>query len=139
MFQFFNDGRAAALATVLFMAVLPVMFINLRNFDASRRRDDGAGPATTSQRPGVGRVAAGGRRCSRSLPLRIAVVVICLLWTLPTLGLLVTSFRDPLYITTDRLVDGAAQPVRAANQWTLANYADGARPARAWATPSSTA
>ncbi|HEX3265163.1 MAG TPA: sugar ABC transporter permease [Candidatus Limnocylindrales bacterium] len=32
MFQFFNDGRAAALATVLFIAVLPVMFVNLRNF-----------------------------------------------------------------------------------------------------------
>lgn len=32
MFQFFNDGRAAALATVLFIAVLPVMVINLRNF-----------------------------------------------------------------------------------------------------------
>ena len=30
-FQFFNDGRAAALATVLFIAVLPVMYINLRN------------------------------------------------------------------------------------------------------------
>ncbi len=32
MFQFFNDGRAAALATILFIAVLPVMIINLRNF-----------------------------------------------------------------------------------------------------------
>jgi alpha-glucoside transport system permease protein len=32
MFQFFNDGRAAALASVLFIAVLPVMVINLRNF-----------------------------------------------------------------------------------------------------------
>jgi alpha-glucoside transport system permease protein len=32
MFQFLNDGRAAALATVLFIAVLPVMYINLRNF-----------------------------------------------------------------------------------------------------------
>jgi alpha-glucoside transport system permease protein len=32
MFQFFNDGRAAALATILFIAVLPVMLINLRNF-----------------------------------------------------------------------------------------------------------
>ncbi len=30
-FQFFHDGRAAALATVLFVAVLPVMYINLRN------------------------------------------------------------------------------------------------------------
>jgi alpha-glucoside transport system permease protein len=32
MFQYFNDGRAAALATVLFIAVLPVMLLNLRNF-----------------------------------------------------------------------------------------------------------
>jgi len=32
MFQFFNDGHAAALATVLFIAVLPVMYINLKNF-----------------------------------------------------------------------------------------------------------
>jgi len=32
MFQFFNDGHAAALATVLFIAVLPIMYINLRNF-----------------------------------------------------------------------------------------------------------
>ena len=31
MFQFFNDGRAAALATLLFLAVLPVMFVNVRN------------------------------------------------------------------------------------------------------------
>jgi alpha-glucoside transport system permease protein len=31
MFQFFNDGRAAAFASLLFLAVLPVMFINVRN------------------------------------------------------------------------------------------------------------
>jgi len=31
MFQFFNDGRAAALAVVLFLAVLPVMVVNVRN------------------------------------------------------------------------------------------------------------
>ncbi len=30
-FVFFQDGRAAALATVLFIAVLPIMFLNLRN------------------------------------------------------------------------------------------------------------
>jgi len=30
-FQFFQDGRAAALAVVLFIGVLPVMYINLRN------------------------------------------------------------------------------------------------------------
>jgi alpha-glucoside transport system permease protein len=32
IFQFFEDGRGAALATLLFVAVLPVMYINLRNF-----------------------------------------------------------------------------------------------------------
>lgn len=32
MFQFFNDGRAAAMATLLFIAVLPVMYVNLHNF-----------------------------------------------------------------------------------------------------------
>jgi alpha-glucoside transport system permease protein len=32
IFQFFEDGRGAALATLLFLAVLPVMYINLRNF-----------------------------------------------------------------------------------------------------------
>ena len=31
MFQFFNDGRAAAFATLLFLAVLPVMYVNVRN------------------------------------------------------------------------------------------------------------
>ena len=34
-----------------------------------------------------------------SLPLRISVLVICFLWTLPTAGLLVTSFRNPQLIT----------------------------------------
>jgi alpha-glucoside transport system permease protein len=37
MFQFFNDGRAAALATLLFLAVLPVMYVNLRNFRRQQR------------------------------------------------------------------------------------------------------
>jgi alpha-glucoside transport system permease protein len=32
IFQFFNDGRGAALATLLFIAVLPIMYLNLRNF-----------------------------------------------------------------------------------------------------------
>ena len=32
IFQFFEDGRGAALATLLFIAVLPIMYINLRNF-----------------------------------------------------------------------------------------------------------
>jgi alpha-glucoside transport system permease protein len=57
-----------------------------------------------------------------SLPLRLSVIVICLLWTLPTAGLLVTSFRNPVLITQTGWWDGllhAFQP----DQWTLQNYA----------------
>ena len=57
-----------------------------------------------------------------SLPLRLSVIVICLLWTLPTAGLLVTSFRNPQLITQTGWWDGllhAFQP----GQWTLQNYA----------------
>jgi alpha-glucoside transport system permease protein len=37
-FQFFNDGRGAAMATILFIAVLPVIYVNLRNL-----REQGVG------------------------------------------------------------------------------------------------
>ena len=59
----------------------------------------------------------------QSLPLRLSVVVICFLWTLPTAGLLVTSFRNPQLITQTGWWQGllnAFQP----NQWTLNNYAN---------------
>ena len=34
-----------------------------------------------------------------SLPLRLSVLIICFLWTVPTAGLLVSSVRNPLLIT----------------------------------------
>jgi alpha-glucoside transport system permease protein len=37
VYQFFNDGRGAALATLLFIGVLPVMYFNLRNFRRQER------------------------------------------------------------------------------------------------------
>jgi alpha-glucoside transport system permease protein len=57
-----------------------------------------------------------------SLPLRLSVLIICFLWTIPTAGLLVTSFRNPQLITKTGWWEGllnAFQP----NQWTLNNYA----------------
>ena len=57
----------------------------------------------------------------RRAPVRIAVIGICLLWTLPTLGLFVTSFRNPRDITTSGWWDALLQPFRDA-QWTLSNY-----------------
>ena len=56
-----------------------------------------------------------------SLPLRLSVLVICFLWTLPTAGLLVTSFRNPLLITKTGWWEGLFN-LFGADQWTFANY-----------------
>jgi alpha-glucoside transport system permease protein len=58
-----------------------------------------------------------------SLPLRLSVLVICFLWTLPTAGLLVSSVRNPLLITKSGWWEGLVH-LFDADQWTLANYAD---------------
>jgi alpha-glucoside transport system permease protein len=58
----------------------------------------------------------------RSLPLRISVFAICLLWTIPTLGLLVTSVRNPEQISSTGWWTALVQPF-ANGQWTLSNYA----------------
>ena len=57
----------------------------------------------------------------RSLPLRLSVLFVCFLWTLPTLGLLVTSVRDPKDITTSGWWTALLNPFQT-NQWTLSNY-----------------
>ena len=57
----------------------------------------------------------------RSVPLRLSVFLICLLWTIPTLGLLVTSIRDPKNISTSGWWTALLHPFDA-NQWTLSNY-----------------
>jgi alpha-glucoside transport system permease protein len=57
----------------------------------------------------------------RSVPLRLSVFFICLLWTIPTLGLLVTSVRDPKNISTSGWWTALLHPFDA-NQWTLSNY-----------------
>jgi alpha-glucoside transport system permease protein len=56
-------------------------------------------------------------------PLRIAVVAICFLWTLPTVGLLISSFRDPAAIRTTGWWTVFATPFDF-TQWTLENYQD---------------
>jgi alpha-glucoside transport system permease protein len=56
-----------------------------------------------------------------SLPLRLSVLVICFLWTLPSLGLLVTSVRNPALILQTGWWESLLHPF-APNQWTLQNY-----------------
>ena len=57
----------------------------------------------------------------QSLPLRISVIVICFLWTLPTAGLLVSSVRNPQLITQTGWWEGLLHMFDK-NQWTLQNY-----------------
>lgn len=68
-------------------------------------------------------VAAGKPQRSvfvRRLPLRAAVVAICLIWSLPTLGILVSSFRDARGITQTGWWDALLHPFQ--TQWTMTNY-----------------
>jgi alpha-glucoside transport system permease protein len=71
----------------------------------------GRGAARTAWRPAF----------IRSAPLRIAVIGICLLWSLPTLGLFVTSFRNPRDITSSGWWEALLRPLQE-GQWSLSNY-----------------
>jgi len=76
----------------------------------SRSRPSGAGPAPWRS------------VFVRRTPLRIAVIAICLIWALPTLGLLVSSVRNPADILKTGWWEALLHPWDLA-QWTMANYA----------------
>jgi alpha-glucoside transport system permease protein len=59
----------------------------------------------------------------RRWPLYIAVIALCLLWSIPTLGLLVSSIRVPLDITRTGWWEALLHPFDL-SQWTLQNYQD---------------
>jgi alpha-glucoside transport system permease protein len=53
---------------------------------------------------------------------RVAVVVIVVIWSLPTVGLLISSLREPAAITETGWWDALLHPFESAQQWSLANY-----------------
>ena len=56
----------------------------------------------------------------RRAPLRIAVIVIALVWFLPTLGILVSSLRDAREIQASGWWEALLRPFQ--TEWTLINY-----------------
>ena len=79
-------------------------------------------PAAPIESKQAARVSAWRPPLLRSVPLRLTVLAICFVWTLPTLGLLVTSVRDPVLITQSGWWTSLLHPFEP-NQWTLSNYA----------------
>jgi alpha-glucoside transport system permease protein len=56
------------------------------------------------------------------LPLRAVIIIIAFVWTLPTVGLLISSFRDPVAIQSSGWWEALLHPFEA-SQWTVQNYA----------------
>jgi len=71
---------------------------------------------------GGGRGTRAVRRFVGSLPLRAVVILVTVAWSLPTAGLLISSFRPADAIRTTGWWEAILHPFEAATQWTLANY-----------------
>jgi alpha-glucoside transport system permease protein len=73
-----------------------------------------AGARGTARTGGVGQ---------RKTLVSVALLAICLLWTIPSFGLLVSSFRDEQIVTRTGWWTVFANPLNF-TQWTLANYGE---------------
>ena len=126
-----HDGRGAAIAVVLFLAIIPVMVWNVRQFRAAGGdRDDRwprRSPASAAERAGpspardapYGTIVGGARA---GWFVRITILVVVLLWLVPTARRArhVVPRRATLVNTTGWWTV-LAHPFEA-GQWTLENY-----------------
>jgi alpha-glucoside transport system permease protein len=71
----------------------------------------------------AGRGAARRRPRPGRLVLALSVVAICVLWSLPTLGLLVSSFRSQAAMSSSGWWEALVRPLDVGG-WTLRNYVD---------------
>ncbi len=70
--------------------------------------------------------SSGGNKLRETLsaaPMRAILLIICFIWTLPTIGLLISSFRPPANLQRSGWWTVFAHPFEAA-QWTVQNYID---------------
>ncbi|GMA85510.1 hypothetical protein GCM10025868_07600 [Angustibacter aerolatus] len=101
-FRYDNQGLGAALAVVLFLLVVPIIIYNVR------QAATGGEPMSTAINPAVAEIGerpvlknsiSTSERARKTLSSRFAslvAIIIAVLWTIPTFGLFVTSFRPAL-------------------------------------------
>src|SRR5687768_28766 len=79
-------------------------------------------PATTAGRAaGVRRARKGAVQGQANLLVKIVIALMYVLWVVPVIGLLVTSFRDQDAVNTSGWWTAIANPLDF-TQWTVANY-----------------
>ena len=72
-------------------------------------------PPGAEDRAGAGEIRTGGWF------VRIVIIAICVLWLIPAVGVLITSFRNEDLVNTSGWWTAFAHPLQA-GQWTLENY-----------------
>ena len=130
-FRYNAGGLGAALAVLLFVLVIPIVIYNIRpdaqgglSREHPRAHRDAGGPSETehaAEAPRRSRAQVGAGDAARAVSspwASLAAIVIAVLWTMPTLGLLVTSFRAQRDINTT----GWWTVVRRPGAYTLENY-----------------
>jgi len=64
----------------------------------ARPNPSATGEAAVRARPAGLQVAATARRVAGRLPLHLSVIGLAAIWSIPTIALLISSFRDPGHI-----------------------------------------
>jgi len=84
----------------------------------ARREPSTAGEAAAGAAPRAARLGEALNRLARRLPLHVSVIGLAAIWSIPTIALLVSSFRDPGLVVTSGWWNAVKDPF----EFTFGNY-----------------